>query len=158
MEERSFNRERARAALKRIANKARVLRRELEKIDRTAWHGTSSFGVLDVRDDPRRDYQKWDVLIEDLRATEEAADEQYSTLKKLKRPADIALEVFLSSLAQLYEEGTGRRASPSTNPHTGEVTGPFLRYMQAVTSKLPSEKKDLSPNQIRHFARHFNDI
>jgi hypothetical protein len=160
-EERNFDRQRARAAMKRIAVKARRLREELEKLDKVAWHGPAVIGGLH---DPRRDYPNWKIFIEDLRATEEAAEWQYSTLKKHKRPADLALELFLTLLAQTYEEATSRRASPSTSApgkkhKGGEVTGPFLRYIQAVISNLPGEKRDLlTSHQIRHFARHYNDL
>jgi hypothetical protein len=159
-EERNFDRQRARAAMKRIEIKARRLREELEKLGNVAWHGPAVIGGLD---DPRRDYTNWEDLIEKLRATEEAADWQYRTLKKFKRPADLPLEFFLTQVAQIYEQATWRRASPSTSApgkkhKGGEVTGPFLRYVQAVTSKLPGEKRDLTPHQIRHFARHFNEM
>jgi hypothetical protein len=159
-EEKGFDRQRARAALKRIVNSATKLRRELERLDKLAWHGPSYVGMPDLPD-PRRDYRRWELLVDQLRETEELAAEQHSSLKKLKRPADLALELFCVQLAQLYEEATLRRASPSTAApgakNEGQVTGPFLRFMQAAASKIPGEKP-LSSHQIRHFARHYNDI
>ena len=58
-----------------------------------------------------------------------------------KNVGDPAFTFLLEVLFQIYEEGTGKKASRSIDPHTKKYTGPMIRFIEDCLDLLGAVKK-----------------
>ena len=94
-------------------------------------------------------YREVDVQLEQVRLNTElwakAASRSFDEFEaegKIKmNVGDPAYKFLLRDLIQIYEEGTGKKASRSFNARTGQYTGPMIRFIDECFDLLGAVKK-----------------
>jgi hypothetical protein len=124
---------RERKALEEFINYARVLRVQINNIQRflkdPGWQG------------------KVEQLIADIHELQEFAERELESRPASKggRPPQLARDFLVARSAVVYQQITGKKAGASVDPETGHVKGPFVRFVSTIF-----RQQHISLTGIRH--------
>jgi hypothetical protein len=79
-------------------------------------------------------HNKFEDLLEEIYQLQRFVDRELKGRPKPKggRPPSIARDTLVSNLSGVYERITGAKPARSENPDTGELSGPFARFITKI--------------------------